>query len=182
MTSPRDRFLIALDLFSAEARAAADGLSRRSACSDWTIGDVVEHVTGVQREHAGAALLDGGAPPSGPAGEGTEALDAWELLSAELRSAAVDAEDDAFGDLAMPTLDLALHAWDIRWGTIGNGLGRNLEFPRALLEWMEEFRWHANEASVRGPGIFAAAVVPPDGATASERLAAWAGRDPRVAA
>ncbi|WAC67240.1 maleylpyruvate isomerase N-terminal domain-containing protein [Agrococcus sp. SL85] len=182
MTSPRDRFLIALDLFSAEARAAADGLGRRSACSGWTIGDVVRHVTGVQREHAGVALLqEEEAAPSAPVDE-TEALDAWELLSAELRSAAVDAEDDAFGELAMPTLDLALHAWDIRWGTIGNGLGRNLEFPRALLEWMEEFRWHANEASVRGPGIFAAAVVPPDGATASERLAAWAGRDPRVAA
>ncbi|WP_404312517.1 hypothetical protein LG314_01270 [Agrococcus terreus] len=188
MSSARERFLVALDLFSAEARAGADNLGLASACADWSIADVVRHVTGVQQEHAGAALLgfaEGAGRLTAEHDSVTvdvadlEAVEAWEQLAARLRNAAVEAGDDAFHALPLATLDMALHAWDVRWGSARVGLAENLEFPLELLEWMEEFRERANEETIRRPGIFAAPVEPPADATPSERFAAWTGRDPR---
>ncbi|QUW18280.1 hypothetical protein [Agrococcus sp. Marseille-Q4369] len=187
MGTARERYLQALDLFSAEARAGADRLGLPSACSDWSIADVVRHVSGVQAEHGGAALL-GGDPNSderehleimGPGGD-FEAVERWEELAAQLRHAAHTAVEERFAELALPTFDMALHAWDVRWASARVGLSGNLEFPADLLEWMEAFRDSADEAAVRQPGIFDAPIEPPAGATRSERLVAWAGRDPRT--
>ena len=61
------------------------------------------------------------------------------------------------------------------------GLAANLEFPVELLEWMEDYREHADESAIRQPGIFEPAIEPPADATRSERFAAWTGRQPRVA-
>ncbi|MCR8670923.1 maleylpyruvate isomerase N-terminal domain-containing protein [Agrococcus sp. HG114] len=188
MGTARERYLQALDLFSAEARAGADRLGLPSACTDWSIADVIRHVVGVQAEQGGRALLGGEEPEGQPRqhrdlmapGGDFEAIDRWEELAARLRSAALDAAEDDFAQLPMATLDLALHAWDIRWAAARVGLAGNLEFPSDLLEWMEEFREHASEEAVRSPGIFMPAVEPPAGATRSERFVAWSGRDPRT--
>ncbi|WP_306233187.1 hypothetical protein [Agrococcus beijingensis] len=189
MGTARDRYLQALDLFSAEARAGADRLGLPSACADWSIADVVRHVTGVQGEHGGSALLgealgtgasaDDHQSVMAPSGD-FEAVERWEVLAARLRSAAHDAEEEAFLELPMATLDMAMHAWDIRWAAVRIGLADNLEFPAGLLDWMEEFRGGAAEESIRRPGVFLPAVEPPADATRSERFAAWTGREPRV--
>jgi hypothetical protein len=188
MGTARERYLQALDLFSAEARAGADRLGLPSACSDWSIADVVRHVTGVQGEHAGSALL-GEAPVGAPSAEHRavtapggdfEAVEHWEALASRLRSAAHDADEEAFSALPMATLDMALHAWDIRWGSARVGLAGNLEFPAGLLAWMEAYRERASEEAIRQPGIFGAPVEPPADATRSERFAAWTGREPRT--
>lgn len=185
----RDRYLQALDLFSAEARAGADRLGLPSACSAWSIADVIRHVTGVQAEHAGSALLGGARGEHGPetphdavmaGGSDFEAVEQWEELAMRLRSAAHDADEERFAALPMPTLDMALHAWDIRWGAARVGLAHNLEFPAELLEWMEAYRDGADEDAIRGPGIFQPAIEPPADATRSERFAAWTGREPRT--
>jgi uncharacterized protein (TIGR03086 family) len=190
MGTARDRYLQALDLFSAEARAGADRLGLPSACSEWSIADVVRHVTAVQSAHAGAALLGrtpGERDPSADhrsamAGGGDfEVIDAWEALAAQLRRAAHEAGEDAFSALALATFDMALHAWDIRWAGVRVGLGANLEFPDALLAWMERYRERADDAVIRAPGVFGAAIEPPADATPSERIAAWTGRQPRIA-
>ncbi len=188
MSTARDRYLQALDLFSAEARAGADRLGLQSACADWSIADVIRHVTGVQAEYGASALL-GGAEGDGLAadhsavsmpGSDFEAVETWEELAARLRSAAHDAHEDAFEGLPLATLDMALHAWDIRWGSARVGLASNLEFPAGLLTWMEDYRERADEAILRTPSGFGAAIEPPADATRSERFAAWTGREPRT--
>jgi hypothetical protein len=109
-----------------------------------------------------------------------EAVERWEGLAARLRSAAHDADEEAFQALPLATLDMALHAWDVRWGSARVGLAANLQFPADLLQWMEEYRDRANEASIRRPTVFASAVEPPADATRSERFAAWTGRETRT--
>lgn len=189
MGSARDRFLQALDLFSAEARAGADRLGLPSACSDWSIADVVRHVTGIQAEHGGAALLGRALGANDLTAEHQavttdssdwEAVEQWEALAAQLRTAAHEADEEAFHPLPLATLDMALHAWDIRWGAVRVGLASNLEFPTDLLDWMEAYRERANEEAIRKPGIFGQPVEPPADATRSERFAAWTGRQPRM--
>lgn len=188
MGTARERYLQALDLFSAEARAGADRLGLQSACADWSIADVIRHVTGVQAEHGGGALLgaegDGSltAEDDDVMAPGTDfaAIETWEGLAARLRSAAHDADEDAFSRLALPTLDMALHAWDVRWGSARVGLAANLEFPAGLLEWMEAYRERADEAAIRKPTIFGAPTDPPADASRSERFAAWTGRETRT--
>ena len=190
MGTARERYLQALDLFSAEARAAADRLGLPSACSEWSIADVIRHVTGVQAEYGGAALLgqalgegDLTAEHHSVMAQSTdwEAVEGWERLATQLRTAALDAAEDEFRSLSLAGFDMAMHAWDIRWGAVRVGLAANLEFPSDLLEWMEGYRERADEGSIRGPGIFLDAVEPPADATRSERIAAWTGREPRVA-
>lgn len=189
MSTARDRYLQALDLFCAEARAGADRLGLQSACADWSIADVIRHVTGVQAEYGGSALLGRAEGEGGltvehdevmAPGTDFEAVETWEVLAARLRSAAHDAEEDAFRGLPLATLDMALHAWDVRWGSARVGLASNLEFPADLLEWMEEYRERASEASIRKPTVFGAAVEPPADASRSERFAAWTGRETRT--
>ncbi|GEK80226.1 DinB family protein [Agrococcus baldri] len=190
MGTARERYLQALDLFSAEARAGADRLGLPSACTEWSIADVIRHTTGVQSEYGGSALLgralgenDLTAEHESVMASSTdwEAVEAWELLATQLRTAAHEAGEDAFHPLPLATLDMALHAWDIRWGAVRVGLASNLEFPADLLEWMEDYRDRANEEAIRKPGVFASPVEPPADATRSERFAAWTGRHPRVA-
>ena len=189
MGTARERYLQALDLFSAEARAGADRLGLPSGCEDWSIADVIKHVASVQAEHGGRALL-GGSLSTATAGplhrdittdEGDfEAVERWEQLATQLRTAAHAADEEAFASLPLATLDMALHSWDIRWGAAHVGLAGNLEFPLSLLEWMEDYRERAPEEAIRMPGIFMPPVDPPSGATRSERFAAWTGRDPRT--
>ncbi|MFA4840275.1 MAG: hypothetical protein WC580_01040 [Agrococcus sp.] len=189
MGNARERYLQALDLFCAEARAGADRLGLQSACAEWSIADVIRHVTGVQAEYGGSALLgrvegegDLTAEHSTVMAPGSdfEAVERWEALASRLRSAAHDAGEEAFQGLPLATLDMALHAWDVRWGSARVGLAANLEFPTDLLEWMEEYRERANEASIRKPTVFGSAVEPPADATRSERFAAWTGRETRT--
>ena len=190
MGNARERYLQALDLFSAEARAGADRLGLPSACADWSIADVVRHVTGVQAEYGGSALLGRAEGASDLTAEhqsvmapGTdfEAVEAWEALATRLRTAAHEAGEASFQPLPLATLDMAMHAWDIRWGAVRVGLAANLEFPTELLEWMEDYRDRADEQAIRRPGVFLDPVEPPADATRSERFAAWTGRQPRVA-
>ncbi|WP_072314495.1 hypothetical protein [Agrococcus sp. Marseille-P2731] len=190
MSNARERYLQALDLFSAETRAAADRLGLPSACSEWSIADVVRHVTGVQAEYGGAVLLGRALGENGLTADHQsvttgssdwEAVEAWEQLATKLRRAAHDATEADFSSLSLAGLDMVMHAWDIRWGAVRVGLAANLEFPAGWLEWMEQYRERADEGSIRGPGIFQAAVEPPADATRSERFAAWSGRVPRVA-
>lgn len=189
MGTARERYLQALDLFCAEARAGADRLGLQSACTDWSIADVIRHVTGVQAEYGAGALLGGAegerhldAEHDAMMAPGTdfEAVETWESLAARLRSAAHDADESAFRALPLATLDMALHAWDVRWGSARVGLAANLEFPTELLEWMEEYRDRADEAAIRRPTVFGSAVEPPADATRSERFAAWTGRETRT--
>ncbi|WP_347755729.1 hypothetical protein [Agrococcus sp. ProA11] len=185
----RERYLQALDLFSAEARTAADRLGLPTSCSEWSIADVIRHVTGVQADHAGAALLGRERAAHETvtdhqsvmaASTDWDSVEAWEELAAQLRTAAHDAAEEAFDSLPLATLDMALHAWDIRWGAVRIGLAANLEFPVELLAWMEHYRERADESAIRRPGIFEPAIEPPADATPSERFAAWTGRQPRV--
>lgn len=189
MGTARERYLQALDLFCAEARAGADRLGLQSACTDWSIADVIRHVTGVQAEYGAGALLGGAAAEDRhlvdhdammAPGTDFEAVETWESLAAQLRSAAHDADEDAFRALPLATLDMALHAWDVRWGSARVGLAANLEFPAELLEWMEEYRDRADEVAIRRPTVFGSAVEPPADATRSERFAAWTGRETRT--
>ncbi|MFC7431486.1 MULTISPECIES: hypothetical protein [unclassified Agrococcus] len=176
----RELYLDALELFTAEALAASDSLGLPSACEGWTIADVVLHVVTIQRGNV-IAPLTGEAEPSGPTSGRADlpyvrAIGAWERTAREAMTA-VDACDDArLPLLYSPTIDLLMHAWDIRWGIARIGLADRLDLPEPLLAFAEGLPARVVEEHVRTPVVFAHAQPAPEGASRTEAIMAWAGR------
>lgn len=175
----RELYLDALELFTAEALAASDSLGLPSACEGWTIADVVLHAVATQRGNV-IAPLAGEGEPVGAAGRAdlpyVRAIGAWERTAREAM-AAVDACDEASPPLLyLPTMDLVMHAWDIRWGIARIGLADRLDLPESLLAFAEGLPSRLDDSRVRMPGVFADAQPAPAGASRTEAIMAWAGR------
>ena len=176
----RELYLDALELFTAEALAASDSLGLPSACEGWTIADVVLHLVETQRGNVIAPLAQG-AEPIGPTSERADlpavrAIGAWERTAREAM-AVVDACDDERARLLyFPTMDLTMHAWDIRWGIARIGLAERLELPEPLLAFAEGLPARIDQDAVRVPTVFAPARPVPQGASRTAAIMAWAGR------
>lgn len=172
------RLLKTLDLFSAEVESAADNLGLQSACSDWTIGQVIRHVTYVQRELT-LPLLRGEEPG---ALLGTldisdfEAAEEWRKTAAHVRAAAEHPAAQLTDKLTLPLLDTTIHAWDIRAGLVRVGLAEPLELDPATLGWMEAFKKYAPEELIRRERMFGPALDVPADTSPTAKFMAWAGR------
>lgn len=75
--------------------------------------------------------------------------------------------------LSFPALDLFIHAWDI-----GKSARIDLELPAEAIEFARTVIGPIPAEQVRNPRVFAAERPAPSGATASQALIAWTGRDP----
>lgn len=150
-----------------------DTLSRSTPCNDWDVARLVAHVVAAPRNFV--TMSQGGEPdwsaqPPLP--------DDW---TAEFRTAADELLSGwhEAGESASPqavdwqTAEFALHAWDLARST-----GQSTDLDEQVARQGLDFMGAALTPDNRG-GAFAPAVVPPEDASAVDRLAAFAGRDPR---
>ncbi|WP_175414053.1 maleylpyruvate isomerase N-terminal domain-containing protein [Agrococcus sp. SGAir0287] len=176
----RELYLDALELCTAEALAASDSLGLPSACEGWTIADVVLHLVATQRGNVIAPIAEGAAPV-GPSSDRADlpavrAIGAWERTAREAMAVVDACDDEQLPLLYFPTMDLTMHAWDIRWGIARIGLADRLELPEPLLAFAEGLPSRIDGAAVRTPSIFAPAHPVPPGASRTAAIMAWAGR------
>jgi uncharacterized protein (TIGR03086 family) len=181
--------------FGARVHAVAeDQWSARTPDSEWTVGDLVEHlidehrwaaplVHGQDLESAGK-IVEGSRSLPVDGGVGANLAQEWDeaaTASAEAFSApgAIDRDVElSRGPTPVRTylgemiFDLTIHAWD---------LGRATGYPGALPEELVS-AVHARVADLgdlSGSGLFKPPVDVPDDAPTIDKLVAATGRDPR---
>ncbi|WP_040161083.1 TIGR03086 family metal-binding protein [Mobilicoccus massiliensis] len=186
MTETTLLFADGLDLVSAQVDSTdAEAWQNPSPCAGWRAVDVLAHVTGTV--HKALNSLGGGDYASSPAeaaGEvdTTEVLARWRDTAGRAADAIVTADLDRVvpsprGDvplreaLALPTADLAVHAWDL-----AASAGQDLELPSELRELVERLVRGMPEEILRSDQTFGPAVEPPAGANETARLMAFLGR------
>ena len=175
----KQRLIEAIALFDGEVQSAADNIGLQSACTDWTIGQLIRHVVHVQRELTLRLLA--GQEPGRMQGmidvNDYEAVREWDAVRDELHAALENADGDEITNrFTLPALDMTMHAWDIRGGLVHVGLAEPLEFDSRTLTWLDAFRKHAPEELIRKPGMFAAEQPAAEDASPTARFMAWAGR------
>jgi uncharacterized protein (TIGR03086 family) len=175
-----------IDAFGEKVRAVpTDGWAAPTPCTDWSVRDLVNHVTG---EHLWAPhLLDG--ETIAQVGDrydgdvlGDSPVAAWDRAARDSRAAWRSASPDAvvhlsFGD--NPALeygqqmlsDLLIHGWDLARGA---GLDETMEPAAVNTVWAY---MEANAKSWEAAGIFASPVEI-DTNDQAKRLLALSGRKP----
>jgi len=158
----------------------AEQHSDKTPCTEWTVGELLEHMIGVV---AGLGAAAAGEPPAAfvlsddPAGQFKSA--AASAMAAWRQPGVLDRIVDA-GPGPMPgsvlasinLIDTAVHTWDLASAT---GQSRELPTPVALAA-TEASRAIVND-ELR-TGRFAPEQPAPDAGTATERLVAFLGRTP----
>jgi uncharacterized protein (TIGR03086 family) len=156
-------------------------------CTDWTVRDLVNHLTG---EHLWAPWLLRGATMDEVGGRfdgdvlGDDPVTAWERAATESASAfhrphAVDGRVHTSGGLTpaaeygwQMTMDLTVHAWDLARG-IGVDDAMDEDLVATVYEGVE-----SRIGDWQGSGIFAPPVQVGDSAGTQDRLVALLGRRP----
>jgi uncharacterized protein (TIGR03086 family) len=178
---PRDQLAEILPLVC-ELVAALDEsqLAAPTACADFTVQGVLEHMVGGAAQFA--AAFRGDVPPSGAPSDG-DGRTAFPAAMASLRAAidsprALDRTIAApFGEVAGETfarfvaMDGLVHGWDIATAT-----GQRYEPADDVVAAVDAFARVALTEDLRDGDTFAAAVEPPAGASGLERLVAFTGR------
>ena len=182
-----DLIVQGIDAFGEKVRAVpADRWDAATPCTDWSVRDLVNHVTG---EHLWAPHLLGGETIAQVGDRydgdvlGESPVDAWEQAAKQSRAVWLTASPEtvvhlSFGDVLAVEYgqqmlsDLVIHGWDLARGA---GLDETLE-PRAAvarsLAYLEP-----NAKSWEKSGIFAAPVET-SADDAASRLLALSGRRP----
>jgi uncharacterized protein (TIGR03086 family) len=178
----------ALDRFSARVHdVPADSWDAGTPCSDWSVRDLVNHVTGEQLwaphllrgetlEQVGDRYdgdLLGDRPPQAWDAAGAGALEAWQTLAHEgLRVHTSVGQMPVEEYAEQMHLDLVVHGWDLARAA---GLDASIPDDAAshILTYVEP-RIHA----FAGSGIFAEPVEV-DSDVPGDRLLGMLGRDPR---
>jgi uncharacterized protein (TIGR03086 family) len=178
MTAPIDSVVVlsrALDQTADVLDAIhPDQLGLPTPCSEWTVERLIGHVVQDPRNLLAMARgedVDWSAEPGpiqvGHAEDFREAADDlihhWHQQGDQADPASVD----------MQTAEFAVHAWDLHRAT-----GQQRDLDEGVAEHALVFLQGALKPEMRGDA-FKPEVPAPDGATAYERLAAFAGRDPR---
>jgi uncharacterized protein (TIGR03086 family) len=158
-----DQFLVVLE------EVPADGLAAPTPCSEWTVGDLVDHV--VQNPASFAARIRGekvdwtqATPHQG------EPVTAYRRHVADLLRA-WEANPDAQPGPDWQSAEMAVHTWDL-----ATALGRSMddldaEVAERGLAFLRGALTPGRRGSAFGPEQHA-----PEGANAYERIAAFAGR------
>jgi uncharacterized protein (TIGR03086 family) len=165
------------DVVRAPVALLDDGvLDRRTPCSEWSVGDLFDHLVAAITMFASAA----GAPPADlPENPPLERFDA--AVGRNLKSWSAFTDHGAtltlpFGEfpadlvVAMNQLDALVHAWDL-----SAALGRPTAFPDDLAERAMQT---ALIRCPQGRGRSFGPEVKTDDASATARLVAFTGRDP----
>lgn len=179
-----------LGFFTAVVDAVpADAWGRPSPCAEWTALDVLGHVG--EATSMGIRILRGDElsftrldPPS--AAVAGDPVEWWHALAADAL-ATFDADIDLDREvdspmgrrtvregLSFPAVDLFVHGWDLATAT-----GRGVTIPDEAIAFTEALFAHVPTEASRRPGVFSDEREAPAGATPTEALIAFTGRDPR---
>ncbi|MFJ7204942.1 TIGR03086 family metal-binding protein [Streptomyces sp. NPDC098789] len=182
-----DQHAKALELFGAYVRRIDDGQwDGPTPCTDWTVRELVNHVTGEQLwipplVTEGRTVEEVGDTLSGDV-LGADPVAAWELAAAAAHAAftapgalerTVQVSYGPTGAAAYCselTADCVVHAWDL-----ARGIGADDRLPDGLVEFsIKEVMPYAD--GLAAGGAYAAALEVPAGADAQTRLLALIGR------
>ena len=152
---------------------SADQLSDPTPCGDWDVASLVAHVVATPRNFA--TMLSGGQPdwsakPSLPADWTAEFRSGADELLRMWRDADETASPES---VDWQTAEFAVHSWDL---VLATAQSTNLDAGVAQRGY--DFMRSALTPDNRGEA-FAAPVPVPQDAPIYDRLAAFAGRDPR---
>jgi uncharacterized protein (TIGR03086 family) len=177
-----------LDFFtSIVTQLSDDGWERLTPCAGWTARDLVGHLA----TSVGVAVSAmQGRPPTWPGvarpGDLVRGDPAgfWRDTVAQarevLRGADLDREMETplgrtvADDLAIPVIDLYVHAWDL-----GVAAGIAVEIPADVIEYAHAYLDPLPGELIRGPDrAFGPQIRLPASATPTEQFIAWTGRQP----
>lgn len=170
---------------------AGDQLTSPTPCTEYTVGDLIDHVDQVAHGFAGFAGEDlgerddaGAEPTAANLGDGWRNKlakhlrvlgEAWEDPAAWLgtsNGAGVDLPNEVWGKIALT--ELVVHGWDLAKAT-GQPFDLPEETLRACFEHVAEF---VPDAPVEG--LWGAAVEVPADAPLLDRIVAITGRTPQL--
>jgi uncharacterized protein (TIGR03086 family) len=181
-----------LDFFaSVVTRLGDDDWERPTPCAGWTARDLLGHLATSMR--VGISVMQG-LPPAWPdaarPGDLVEGDPAgfWRDIAVQARDVLRNADlgrvmETPLGrtvadDLAIPVIDLYVHAWDL-----GVAVGIAVEIPPDVIDFAHAYLDPLPDDMVRGDNrAFAPQAPVPAGATPTERFIAWTGRRPPRAA
>jgi uncharacterized protein (TIGR03086 family) len=183
-----DRFARAVTGFSARVgKVSRDDLDRPTPCTEWTVGDLVNHVIGemlwMPPLLEGQTIADVGDRFDGDQ-VGADPDAAWSAAADSASRAVVDSGDGqqlvhlSYGDVPAAgyitevTLDVVVHTWDL-----ASALGSDEQLDPDLVAFALD-RLKGREAELAGSGLFAPPVAVEDDADAQTRLLAAVGRTP----
>lgn len=159
----------------------ADDRPRKTPCTEFTCHDLAEHLFGSLTglgAMAGATVVN---PEEGSLENRVsvmtgQVIDAWRAVDLEGTVPGPGGAElpASFGASILP-LELVLHAWDLAQGS-----GQQLHISDELVDYVRGLAETVVPAT-RAGGSFADEVPPADGASAVDRLAAFAGRTPIAA-
>ena len=156
---------------------ATDKLDAQSACDEWNVRDVMNHIIDGTRIFAeGAKTGQVGGPPAGKPPEviAGDPAKQWEegrqkVMAAFKEPGAMDKGQFLFG---IAFVDSLIHGWDIAKGT-----GQDTTMPDDLAQ--AGFQMLDGKLDPKGSGhAFKPAVNVPDDARAQDKLLALTGREP----
>ncbi|MDT9682671.1 TIGR03086 family metal-binding protein [Streptomyces sp. TRM76323] len=184
-----DRHAQALDLFSSRVYAIrGDQWDAPTPCSEWSVRDLVNHLTGeqlwvVDLVRDGRTVAEVGDTYDGDV-LGDDPVGAWDRAAAGARDAfreegALDRTVNlSSGDTAATaycsqmTADAVVHAWDL-----SRAIGADERIPLPLVDFaLQEFSPYAD--SLPSSGLFADPVPAASGADAQTKLLNMLGRRP----
>ena len=151
-----------------------DDLGRPTPCADWTVAELVGHVTGGVRKFTAVAhgeQADWTVPPEPVTHEWTsdfrnaadDLLHAWHQAG----------EGAAAGAIDWQVAELAVHSWDLARATGQDTGSLDAEVAERALAFVSRGLTLGNRGDA-----FAEEVLVPTDAPVQDRLAAFAGRDP----
>lgn len=180
MSTIEQRYSRLADAFAGKVAAVRDDQwSSPTSCEDWTVRDIVRHVTDSQGMFLGFVGDSVGDAPS----VDDDPLGAFTAASAAVRARLGDPEraaqefDGMFGHTSFEQsvdrflcTDLVVHGWDVAAAT-----GQDTEIDPQEVERVKAQVEEFGDA-IRSPGAFGPAVEPAEGAGDQDRLLAYLGR------
>jgi len=177
-----------LDFFATIiTRLGEDDWERPTPCAGWTARDVLGHLATSMR--VGISVMQGREPRWPDAARPGDLVEGdpvmfWSGIVVQVRDVLRNADLDRVmetplgqtvaDDLAIPVIDLYVHAWDL-----GAAAGFAVEIPVGVIDFAHAYIDPVPGEMIRGDNrAFGPHIRVPASATPTERFVAWTGRRP----
>jgi uncharacterized protein (TIGR03086 family) len=177
-----------LDFFTTIiTRLGEDDWERPTPCAGWTARDVLGHLATSMR--IGISVMQGREPTWPDAARPGELVEGdpvkfWRGIVVQVRDVLRNADlarvmetplgQTVADDLAIPVIDLYVHAWDL-----GAAAGFAVEIPVGVIDFAHAYIDPLPGEMIRGDNrAFGPQIRVPASATPTERFVAWTGRQP----